>query len=732
MGAVKKNSVGKLSFQEFTHHIQEVMEPEGSISCNLDSYEYRPGQVVMAGTVAQAFWEGRVALIEAGTGTGKSLAYLVPAIYWAVATGEKVIISTNTITLQEQLINKDVPFLQRVLGTAFQVAVIKGWSNYLCLSRLAALGHQEQTALWAGDQQELADLAEWVSRCKTGSRSELDFPLSEETWWEVCAESDVCLRAACPYVERCFYFRERKQAFESDLIIVNHHLLFADLALRQVLGFDTTWSVLPPYRYVIWDEAHHIEDVATDYFGFRMSRLGTSRILSRLQRLRQGRALGVLPYLRSLLNADTGISPERAQTALQEIDREVVPVLQSVDVASDRFFSGLTQLIVTHRKASDGILSLPPTPGAIELWKIMDGECNDFLVKLGHLEVAVASLKDRLSTGEGEVWATVRAELSAIGNRLGENRKVFEFLSAEPDPDFVYWAELSGRRREPSLYAAPIEVAEPLRSFVYQNLRGAIFTSATLAIDRSFDHTRHRLGLDLQGEATEEHCLSQPPLEKLIGSPFDYHEQVLLCIPADIEAPRQGRYGKDLARYIRDVLLATSGRAFVLFTSYRLLDEVYEYCHRPLADAGISALCQGKAPRGLLLEQFRADTRSVLFGTSSFWEGVDVPGETLSCVILTKLPFQVPSHPVVSARVKRLEESGYNPFTDYMLPQAVIRFKQGFGRLIRRTTDHGVVVVCDTRLLSRFYGKTFLHSIPDCRIVARSGDETLKAIASWI
>mgnify|MGYP000920425031 CR=1 FL=1 len=732
MGIAKRHSVGEITLQEFTHRIDQVMEPGGLVSRNLDSYEYRPGQIVMARTVAQALWEGRVGLIEAGTGTGKSLAYLVPAVYWAIAAKEKVIISTNTITLQEQLITKDVPFLQSVLDTAFQVAVIKGWSNYLCLSRFAALGQQEQTALWGGDQQELAALAEWASRCTTGSLSEVDFPLSEETWWEVCAESDVCLRAACPYVERCFYFRERKQAFEADLIIVNHHLLFADLALRQVLGFDTKWSVLPPYRYVIWDEAHHVEDVATDYFGFRISRLGIGRLLSRLQRVRQGRTVGVLPRLHSLLEAGNGISSERTQRILQEIDQEVVPTLQSVDVGSNRFFGSLAQLIATHKEAADQALPLPPTPGAIELWQIMGRERTDFLAKLGQLEVAVASLRDHLSTGEGEAWDSVRAELGAIANRLSESRKVFEFLSAEPDPDFVYWAALSGRRREPSLYAAPIEVAAPLRHAVYQNLGGAIFTSATLAIDRRFDHIRHRLGLDLPGDDTKEHCLSQPPLEELIGSPFDYQEQVLLCIPTDMEAPRRGRYGDDLARYIQEVLLVTSGRAFVLFTSYKLLNEVYEYCYESLADAGISALCQGKAPRELLLERFRIDTRSVLFGTSSFWEGVDVPGETLSCVILTKLPFQVPTHPVVSARVRRLEESGYNPFTEYMLPQGVIRFKQGFGRLIRCTTDHGVVVVCDTRLLTKSYGETFLHSIPECRIVTRSGDETLKAIASWL
>jgi ATP-dependent DNA helicase DinG len=719
------------SLEDFIDRIDAILKPEGIISRHLEGYEYRPGQMVMASTVAQAFWQGRTGLIEAGTGTGKSLAYLVPAIYWAALTGERVIISTNTITLQEQLIGKDVPFLQSVLDVSFQVAVIKGWSNYLCLNRFLAISQGGQLAFWESDEEELRALAEWIGRCKTGSRSEVDFPLSEEAWWEVCAESDTCLRADCPHLERCFYFAERRQAFEADIIVVNHHLLFADLALRQVLGFETKWSVLPPYRYVIWDEAHHVEDVATDYFGYSISRLGTSRLLGRLQRIRQGRTFGVLPRVRSLLASDQGFPAERSKAALWQIEQEVVPALQSVEVASNRFFGGVMELFA-QKNSTERVLALPSTPGAVELWQILARERADFLATLGGLELAVASLKDRLSLGEGEAWDGVRVELGAIGNRLGESRKVFEFVSNDPDPGFVYWAAQSGRQREPSLYAAPIEVAEPLRHSVYQNLKGAIFTSATLAIDRRFDHIRHRLGLDLEGDMTEKHCLSEPPLEELIGSPFAYRQQVLLCVPNDIEAPRRGAYGEDLAKYIEAVLLVTRGRAFVLFTSYRLLNQVYEYCQESLARAGILALCQGKAARSLLLDRFRRDTRSVLFGTSSFWEGVDVPGETLSCVILTKLPFQVPSHPVVSARVRRLEESGHNSFTEYMLPQAVIRFKQGFGRLIRRTTDHGVVVVCDTRLLYKSYGATFLHSIPECQLVARTGEETLEAIGAWL
>ncbi|NLY30688.1 MAG: DEAD/DEAH box helicase family protein [Firmicutes bacterium] len=729
-GEQKKAGLDKLNLGDLQGRIEEVFMPGGAISQRLEGYEERPGQLLMAKTVARALWEGRAALIEAGTGTGKSLAYLVPASYWTSLSRERVIVSTNTINLQEQLINKDVPFLQSVIDTDLQVAVIKGWSNYLCLYRFQTLGQHGQVSLWTKrEEEELAALAEWLTRCKTGSRSEIDFPLSEETWWEICAESDVCLRARCPYIKDCFYFKERKQAFEADIIIVNHHLLFADLAVRQVMGFDTKRSVLPPYRYIILDEAHHVEDVATEHFGLSLSKVGVSRLLGRLQRIKQGRTVGLLHQIQAVLETAPGMQESRAQAALVELTGEVIPELQRSQTACSIFFDRAADLI----KGDGGERTAPlwPTPGGIQLWPVLSEESRAFLTSLKDLERVLRSFRDRLSAAEGEKWDIFKAELGALENRISQSRSILEFMSGEPPSDYVYWGELSGRRSEPSLHAAPIEVAEVLRQGVYRNLAAVVLTSATLAIDRRFDHIRRRLGLD-GIDIIQDNCLGQPPLEELIASPFDYRRQVLLCIPTDIGEPKYGQYGSDLAEYVKDVLLATSGRAFVLFTSYRLLREVYQYCCEPLAEAGIRALCQGTTARSLLLEHFRKDTRSVLFGTSSFWEGVDVPGEALSCVILTKLPFQVPDHPVVASRIRRLEETGRNPFVEYMVPQAVIRFKQGFGRLIRRTSDHGVIVVCDSRLLGKSYGETFLRSIPECSTTIRPRRETLSSIVQWL
>lgn len=724
------------NLQEVYSRIDHTLGPDGLIAKHLDEYEYRLGQIEMARVVAKSLWEGRMGIIEAGTGTGKSLAYLIPAVFWAVSQGEKVVISTNTITLQEQLINKDIPFLHSVLDVAFRAALIKGWGNYLCLNRLHTITTKHQATLWETDINELGCLLEWAGRSPGGSRSELDCAISDELWQEVRAESDACLRNHCSYYDRCFYFSERRAASVADIIVVNHHLLFADLSLRQVLGFDSRWSVLPPYRHIIWDEAHHVEMVATDYFGCTISRLGVNRLLGRLLRIRQDQEKGLLPHIRFLLESEDASVVSSGRTTpkelLRQIDADIIPALYRAEAAGRVFFGRLASIVQGGATAGERVLALAPAPGAPVLSRIMADELKIFLDTWQALIGAARVFRDDLEYLEGEVWDTARAELSAIGNRLNEIQANAIFLASQTDADYVYWAELSQRQGEPRLAAAPIEVAERLRHGVYQHLHGAVFTSATLAIDNRFDHLRKRLGIDLPGDVSQEHCLTELALESIVSSPFFYEEQVLLCIPTDLEAPRKGRYGTELAQYVLKVLLAASGRSFVLFTSYRQLGEVYAFCREPLRDAGIKALCQGMAPRGMLLDEFRKDTHSVLFGTSSFWEGVDVPGEPLSCVILVKLPFHVPTEPVVAARIRRLEELGENAFAAYTLPQAVIRFKQGFGRLIRRSTDQGVVVVCDNRILTKSYGKTFLQSIPQCRLVTVPAQETLPAISRWL
>ncbi|NLK08258.1 MAG: DEAD/DEAH box helicase [Firmicutes bacterium] len=719
---------------DMLNQIRDILGPNGAVAKQLIDYEHRPGQLEMAEIVAKALWEGKVGLVEAGTGTGKSLAYLIPAIFWSVQHKEKVVVSTNTITLQEQLIKKDIPFLNKVLDFPFQAALLKGWANYVCLNRLYNLNHYQQS-LWDGNLDELGLVLEWVKRNQGGSRGELGFSVSDEFWQEICSESDACLRGNCSYFDRCFYFRDRRQAVEADIIITNHHLLFADLSLRRILGFDTNWSVLPPYRYVIWDEAHHVEATATNYFGRRLSRRGVARLLRRLYHRRGDKETGLLAHIYFLLAepASSGSAGKYKDPAYlkKELDENVIPRLLEAEAVCRKFFGKLTELIEANPQGNR-LLVLSPAPKAPMLRELM-GQEVDLMSKVWRdFTSTVLDFKERFDDGHDQNRETAGAELAAVCGRLKEIGTNLAYFTSRPESNFVSWAELSPRQKEPSLIAAPIEVAEHLRNDVYQHLKGAVFTSATLAVDQGFDHIIKRLGLNLEGDMNQEHCLIEPPICAVVSSPFYYQEQVLLCVPQDLTAPQKGRHGRELAQYVLDVLLMSKGRAFVLFTSYSQLNAVYRYCRVPLAQANIEALCQGTAPRGRLLNSFRSDTHSVLFGTSSFWEGVDVPGEPLSCVILTKLPFPVPTEPVTAARASGLEQQGENGFVNYMLPQAVIRFKQGFGRLIRRSTDQGVVVVCDNRILTKSYGKTFLKSIPSCKVIASSAENTLQAISQWL
>ena len=411
------------------------------------------------------------------------------------------------------------------------------------------------------------------------------------------------MRNKCPYLERCFYFQERRQAFEADIIIVNHHLLFADLALKRVLGFDTTWSVLPPYRYVIWDEAHHVEDVATSYFGGSITRLGVTRLLNRLLRQRSGRHTGLLPHIKFLLESEDEVNPTHKTRILERIDDQAIPALISAEAAAVRFFARLNQLIEIKGTAPDKVLDLPPTPGAFELWEAMAPERKSFIEEITELASILADLKDKVAPMEGAIWDTAKAEL-AIWNRLAGTRETAEFLTGEPDHDYVYWAALSGRQREPSLNAVPIEVAPQLRSHFFQHLQGAVLTSATFSIDGSFEYLRHRLGLDLEGDMTEKHCLQSSILEDIVNRPSCM--RIRYCFVFH-------RYGSTSARSVRKTLLNTSAMCWWLhraglrrlFTSYRLLNQVHSYCQDCCRTMGFWPFAKARIPGTALREVSR-------------------------------------------------------------------------------------------------------------------------------
>jgi ATP-dependent DNA helicase DinG len=663
--------------------LHEFFAPGGILARSALPYEYRPGQLEMAKAVERALEERRHLIVEAGTGTGKTLAYLLPAL----RTGQRIIVSTGTKALQDQLYFRDVPFLETLIGD-LRVCYMKGRANYLCRHKLVAL--REQPILSGLEEiDQYQQIAEWEKTTETGDRAELSgMPESSALWSKLDARTEACLGSTCPDYRRCFITEMRRKALESDIIIVNHHLFFADLSVRQEAAGAPDAGILPEAAAVIFDEAHELEEVASSYFGLSVSNIrfeDLARDTDVLLRGKEGAAS--LPAVTQQLR-------ERARM----------------------FFAGLPM---------NGDGRQPFT------------EREEFLETSGDLYTAVRTTLQRL---EAEMEGlTCVDEAPGLKKRIVRLRSEFEFLLESNASNMVYWMErragpqtaerggaLKGhdfsragndrksRRalapegrfasarsgsRTTYLQATPIDVSELLHELVFDQIPTVVLTSATLTVQGGFEHIRRRLGL------REARVLVVP-------SHFRYTEQALLYLPPEMPDPRDPEFPEAAARCIRRVLELSRGRAFCLFTSYAQMRDLYERL-MPVLDFPI--LLHGTAPRKALLEEFRSTPNAVLFGTSSFWQGVDVQGEALSCVIIDRLPFAVPSDPVIQARMKAIEEAGGHPFSDYQVPAAVLTLKQGFGRLIRSLEDRGVLVLLDPRIRTKRYGETFLASLPPYR-----------------
>ena len=650
-------------------NLREVLGPDGLIAKQLAGYEFRPQQLEMAEAVASALSGSEHLVVEAGTGVGKSFAYLLPAINLALDTHEPVVISTNTINLQEQLIYKDIPFLQQVLPQPFTAALAKGRGNYLSRRRLDSLRTYERPLFdTMTEVEELDRIVEWVNFTEDGSRADLEPQPMFEIWNKVASDTDNCLRQRCPTYDTCFYFNARAQVDEADLIIVNHHLLFADWALRKANPYA---AILPEYRYLILDEAHHLEATATEHTSVEFSNTRVKRFLDSLCNP-QGKA-GLFIRFQS-----TG-SIRLVEQARDEANQQFALIMSWLERQGMRDRGhGITQTV----DQADFVGNVLDDP-------------------LSELHVRLKSMKDAATTEDDQ------QEIDAHLRRCRELRNDLDVMLSHTLPDYVYWINTSTRGRfdRVVLHATPINVSEELNTHLFEKLDSIIMTSATLATNQNFNYFRNRIGLS-------------DSRELLVGSPFNYQEQVEIHLPSRLPDPRDRRFTQAATAQILNYLKLTHGKAFVLFTSYRMMDEVYEGVRPYLEQLGIDVLKQGEGlSRNAMLIEFRENINSVLFGTSSFWEGVDVQGESLSSVIITKLPFEVPTHPVIEARVKQIEERGGNPFMEFSLPEAIIRFKQGFGRLIRTKTDTGIFVALDSRIKTKFYGKQFLNSLPSCRIV---------------
>lgn len=610
------------------------------------NYEFRPGQLEMAGAVESALAEKQHLIVEAGTGTGKTLAYLVPAIL----SGKRVVVSTGTKNLQEQLFYKDIPFLQKHFKQKVRASYMKGRANYLCRQKLY---DAEREPILDG-LEEVADyqvIRDWESKTETGDRVEIrKLPEKSTAWAKLDARRDLCTGQKCPQFERCFITLMHQRAFESDIIVVNHHLFFADLAVKN----NEAEGIIPEYDAVIFDEAHELEEVAGQYFG-----------------------MGVSSYQFEELIRDVSAVAVRKSVGSPELDR----ILTSLGEHASFFFTLF----------GDG-----------EGRRGFKGQ-NGFLTQHGERYRDVLLSLELLGT-HLRLINSAPDEMIPLVRRVEEIGGALQFWMEPSDPNFVYWMERRGRGC--FLQATPIDVAARLQETLFDLVDTVVLTSATLAVAGGFAFAEKRLGLRYAREL-------------VVPSHFDYQQQALLYVPQHLPDPRNAAFTAKAADEIVSLLKLSRGRAFVLFTSYQQMRLIYD---RVCLEIEYDTLMQGTGPRNALLEEFKSTPHCVLFATSSFWQGVDVPGEQLSCVIIDKLPFAVPSDPIVEARVRRIREEGGEPFYDYQIPQAAIALKQGFGRLIRSRGDRGVLALLDNRITKQRYGQVFFDSLPDYRFTTRLAD----------
>lgn len=653
-----KDSLGS----DFVERVRAIFAEDGLLA-QARNFEFRPQQQEMAVAIARALEDERHLAVEAGTGVGKSLAYLVPATLFAVEQKKKAIISTQTINLQEQLIHKDIPILKKILPFEFEAALMKGRQNYVCPRRLERALQQSNELFTSTEQAELVQLAEWARTTTDGSLSDLPIEPDPKIWTQVCSEAHICTAKSCGQNPRCFFQQARKRLLAADVVVMNHTLLFMLLG-NPAEQEEREEGYLFPNDFLIFDEAHTLEQVASRQIGVGISQYGLRSTIQRLY------------------NA-------RTKKGLFTVTRDAAGVTLAVSLAeeTDRFFAAVEER--SHFKKG-------------REYRVREPEMVDDQIT-GRLMSLQARIGEVVRKTEDEFLKT---ELQELGRRIGDAREGIGIFLQQSAEEYVYWIERTGKAQQNlTLNAAPVDVAPVLRRMLFRDGCSSIMTSATLAVGRpDLAYFRRRIGAD-DAEALQ------------LGSPFDFQKQMKLYVVRKMPDPRAEGYSEALAEWIARFVEESKGRAFVLFTSYRSMQEIATEMEDFFEDQNLNLLVQGKgAPRSRLLEEFKTTPRSVLFGTDSFWMGVDVPGEALSNVIITRLPFAVPDHPLIEAKLELIQARGGDAFTEYSLPEAILKFRQGVGRLIRTKSDHGIVVILDNRIVTKTYGRAFLKALPECPV----------------